>query len=421
LRKQEKTVGVYKSLESEKLGIAIEVGFMVNSTFDLHEVLALIMRNANQVTNSTASTLMLLDDKTGELVFSVPTGPKADRLIDIRLSPGKGIAGWVAEHKQSVLVPNARKDPRFFLGIDTMSGFETKSIICVPLKVKTKLIGVLEAINKADGTTFTEEDELLLCIFASQAAMAIENARLYGELKDRLKEATQMRKKIAAQLDERKRAEKKITQSLKEKEILLREIHHRVKNNMQVISSLLKLQSHRVKDKEALEIFRSSQTRIRAMALIHEKLYQSQDFTRVNFRDYLTSISRYLYQSYETQPGAIQLTINIEDLTLDITTAIPCGLIINELLSNSLKHAFPDGREGEITISLHSPEKDTFELTVSDNGTGIPEEIDIKTTDSLGLYLVKILTKDQLKGEITLDRSKGTTLIITFPQPEPKE
>lgn len=302
-----------------------------------------------------------------------------------------------------------------------MTGFETKSIICVPLKAKSKLIGVLEAINKVDETAFTEADELLLRIFASQAAMAIENARLYSELKNRLKEETQMRKRIAAQLDERKRAEKKIAQSLKEKEILLREIHHRVKNNMQVISSLLKLQSYRIKDKEVLEIFRGSQTRIRAMALIHEKLYQSQDFTRINFREYLTSITRYLYQSYGTQPGAIQLTINIEDLTLDITTAIPCGLIINELLSNSLKHAFPEGREGEITISLHSPEKDTFELIVSDNGIGIPEEIDIKITDSLGLYLVKILAEDQLKGEITLDRSKGTTLTITFPQPEPKQ
>jgi len=127
---------------------------------------------------------MLLDDETGELVFSVPTGPKAERLTDIRIPSGKGIAGWVAEHEQPVLIPNVREDPRFYQEIDKISGFETKSILCVPLKAKTRLIGVLEAINKADGTSFTEEDELLLGVFAYQAAMAIENARLYGELKE---------------------------------------------------------------------------------------------------------------------------------------------------------------------------------------------------------------------------------------------
>jgi PAS domain S-box-containing protein len=184
LREQEKMVEVYKKLDSEKMGVTIEIGSMVNSTLNLAEVLALIMRHVNRVTNSIASTLMLLDDKTGELVFSVPTGPKADKLTDIRLPSGKGIAGWVAEHEQPVLVANVREDPRFYQEIDKISGFETKSILCVPLKAKTRLIGVLEAINKADGTSFTEEDTLLLSIFAYQAAMAIENARLYGELKE---------------------------------------------------------------------------------------------------------------------------------------------------------------------------------------------------------------------------------------------
>ena len=184
LKRQAVMVEVYKSLESEKLGAAIEIGSIINSTLNLAEVLALIMRHVNQVTNSIASTLMLLDDETGELVFSVPTGPKAERLTDIRLPSGKGIAGWVAEHEQPALIPNVREDPRFYQEIDKISGFETKSILCVPLKAKARLIGVLEAINKVDGTSFTEEDELLLGVFAYQAAMAIENARLYGELKE---------------------------------------------------------------------------------------------------------------------------------------------------------------------------------------------------------------------------------------------
>ena len=196
LNEQNKIFDVYKSLETEKLGIAIEIGSIVNSTLNLFEVLTLIMRHVNQVTNSVASTLMLLDDKTGELIFSIPTGPKADQLIDIRLPPGKGIAGWVAEHEEPVLIPDVRGDPRFYPEIDKMSKFDTKSILCIPLKAKTKLIGVLEVINKIDGSSFTEQDILLLSIFGSQAAMAIENSRLHGELIDRMGELQEALSKV---------------------------------------------------------------------------------------------------------------------------------------------------------------------------------------------------------------------------------
>lgn len=189
LQEQDKTFQAYMSLENEKLGIAVEIGALVNSTLSLAEVLHLIMTHANRVTNSVASTLMLVDETTGELVFSVPTGPKEDKLIDIRIPPGEGIAGWVVEHEKPALVPNVKEDARFYPKIDEISGFETKSMLCVPLKAKTKLIGVLEVINKLDGTFFTKEDELLLSMFGYQAAVAIENARLYGELNDQLKES----------------------------------------------------------------------------------------------------------------------------------------------------------------------------------------------------------------------------------------
>ncbi|MCK4388680.1 MAG: PAS domain S-box protein [Desulfobacterales bacterium] len=184
LEEQDRSAEVYRSLESGKLGITIEIGSLVNSTLNLNEVLTIIMRHVNRVTNSVASTLMLLDDKTGELVFSLPTGPEADKLTDIRLPRGKGIAGWVAQHEQPVLLRDAREDPRFYPEIDKISGIQTKSILCVPVKAKAKLIGVLEVINKVDKSFFTEEDALFLLIFASQAAIAIENARLYGELKE---------------------------------------------------------------------------------------------------------------------------------------------------------------------------------------------------------------------------------------------
>jgi signal transduction histidine kinase/CheY-like chemotaxis protein len=197
IQKQSITVEGYESLESDKLGIALEMGSVINSTLNLAEVLTHIMDLVNQLTNSVASTLMLLDDKTGELVFSVPTGPKADTLTDIRISSSDGIAGWVVEHEQPALIPDAKGDPRFYQEIDKISGIDTKSILCVPLMAKTKLIGVLEVINKSDGTSFTDEDALLLGIFASQAAMAIENARLYSELKDSMEDELRIQKKLA--------------------------------------------------------------------------------------------------------------------------------------------------------------------------------------------------------------------------------
>jgi signal transduction histidine kinase/ActR/RegA family two-component response regulator len=197
LQEQEKAADLFKTVNSEKLGGAIEVGSIVNSTLNLAEVLALTMRYANRVTNSVASTLMLLDDSTGELVFSVPTGPKAEVLTDIRIPSGKGVAGWVARYEEPALVTNAEEDARFYAEVDRMTGFETKSIVCVPLKAKKKLIGVLQVVNRVDGDVFTSEDAVLLRIFANQAAMAIENARLYAELRDRLAQEIDMQKKLA--------------------------------------------------------------------------------------------------------------------------------------------------------------------------------------------------------------------------------
>ena len=197
LKSQDNDFEKYCSLKSDTLCSVMDLGTLVNSSLNLVEVLDLILKNTNEVTHSTASTLMLLDEKTGDLVFSVPTGPNAEKLIDIRIKRGQGIAGWVVEHEKTVLVPDVKKDSRFYSEIDNSTGFETKSILAVPMKVKNKLIGVLEVINKKNGSAFTEKDELLLVIFASHAAMAIENARLYSELRDRLEDEKNLHRKLA--------------------------------------------------------------------------------------------------------------------------------------------------------------------------------------------------------------------------------
>lgn len=216
----------------------------------------------------------------------------------------------------------------------------------------------------------------------------------------------------AVDITKRKQAEDKIKQSLQEKEILLREIHHRVKNNLQIISSLLSLQSRYIKDKKDLEMIEESQDRIRSMALIHEKLYQSENLADIDFDDYITDMVNRLIQLHGA--GDITLTIDAGTVSLGIDAAIPCGLIINELVSNCLKHAFSGGK-GEIRILLHSV-NGHIELVVSDNGVGVPEDFDFRHTDTLGLRLVTILAEDQLNGDIRLIRTKGTEFRITFEQ-----
>jgi len=209
--------------------------------------------------------------------------------------------------------------------------------------------------------------------------------------------------------------------SLKEKEVLLREIHHRVKNNMQVISSLLKLQSRNVKDEQQIEMLKESQNRIKAMALIHEKLYRSKDLANIDFNDYIKNLVNDLFISYKVSTGKITMKMNIEAVSFGIDTAIPCGLIVNELVSNSLKYAFPKGKDGEIKISLRTLEEGDIELIVSDDGIGVPKDLDFRNTESLGLRLITNLTEKQLQGKVELNRNKGTEFQIKFKEAKYKE
>jgi PAS domain S-box-containing protein len=220
---------------------------------------------------------------------------------------------------------------------------------------------------------------------------------------------------VLRDITERKKAEERINASLREKEVLLKEIHHRVKNNLQVISSLLYLQSKSIEDKRALEMFQDSQNRVRSMALVHERLYQSQDLARVDFAEYVRSLANYLFRSYGVNTNLIKLKIHVDDVSLGVDAAIPFGLVVNELVSNSLKHAFPDDRAGEIRITLRLDGGQSL-LMVSDNGVGFPENLDFRDTRSLGLQLVNTLV-DQLEGTIELDRSEGAAFKITFAEP----
>lgn len=217
---------------------------------------------------------------------------------------------------------------------------------------------------------------------------------------------------ITRDITERTIATNQLKTSIQEKDILLQEIHHRVKNNMQIISSLLNLQITYLDDNEVVNLLKKSQNRVRSMAIIHEKLYQSNDFTKINLTEYINSLVNGLFYSYSIK-NHINSTINVDDVELNIETAVPIGLILNELISNSLKHGFPTG-SGEIYIKLKIVD-DKYEMVVGDNGEGFPKDVDFKNTDSLGLQLVNNLI-NQIDGQIILNTDNGTEFKIVFPE-----
>ena len=248
-----------------------------------------------------------------------------------------------------------------------------------------------------------------------------QNQTLEAKVQERTAELSIANEQLQQEVTERKQTESLIQASLLEKETLLKEIHHRVKNNLQIISSLLRLQSRQIKDQWTLELFKESQNRVQAMALIHEKLYQSSNLAHIDFQEYITTLVEHLCRSYDIHQPAITIKINVEPVPLPIDTAIPCGLIINELVSNSLKYAFPGNQGGEICVNLQfgvSPcnapvDKERFILTISDNGIGLPEDLDFRNTGSLGLQLVCRLAK-QIGVSLELNRSQGTEFKFAF-------
>ena len=218
---------------------------------------------------------------------------------------------------------------------------------------------------------------------------------------------------VTRDISQKKKAEAEINASLKEKEILLKEVHHRVKNNLQIISGLLNLQAQHITDPGAKEVYKESQNRVITMGLIHEELYQSKDLAQVDFAAYIQNLSSNLFASYGKEHGNVDLVLDAEHVDMIVDTAIPCGLIVNELISNSLKHAFPMEKAGEVRVNFHSTGGGVYQLSVADSGVGLPAGFDFSRTKSLGLQLVTVMT-ELLGGTIELNQDCGTKFTITF-------
>ena len=306
--------------------------------------------------------------------------------------PGRGLTEYVLRTGRPLLA-----SPEVFAELERQGEVESigaPSIdwLGVPLAIDGQTIGILVVQTYTEGVRYGEEEKDILKFVSDQVAMAIH----------------------------RKKAEDQIKASLSEKDVLLKEIHHRVKNNMQVISSLLNLQSRHSQDSAVLEMFRESQRRIRSMALVHERLYQSSDLSRIEFSEYLRNLATHLFHSCQVNTSRVRLKMDAEEVYLNINTAIPCGLIVNELISNALKHGFPENRSGEVGVELHRVEGDGYMLRVRDDGVGFPEGLDFRTTETLGLQIVTTLVS-QLDARLELERTQGTVFTLQFEELKPRK
>ncbi len=274
---------------------------------------------------------------------------------------------------------------------------------CVPIISAGKILGVINLYVKENHERDKREEEFL-DVVAKTLAGIIERKSVEEKV-HKAKRELESRVKVRT---------RKLNASLEEKEILLSEIHHRVKNNLQIVSSLLELQLSYIKNKKYIEIFKDCGNRIQSMAIIHEELYNSKDLAKIDFKDYINDLMVELFASYGVNADRIALKTEVNRIMLGIDTAIPCGLIINEIVSNSIKYAFPDNRKGEIFISLKTYKTNDCILKIRDSGTGLPKDLDIKKNKSLGMYLVTNLIENQLYGRIKLNRARGTEYIIRF-------
>ncbi len=380
------------------------------SSANVDEISSFVLEHAKRLTGSVYGYVGYIDPKTGYLVCPTMTRDMFDicKVKDKNniLKDFQGLFGWVLINGKSLLTNTPADDPR---SSGTPAGhIPIHRFLSAPALLKRDLVGQLSVAspvgNKIHIMRYYDKGKLV-----GQVALANSDR----DYTDRDLAFIERLADLYAIAINRNWTEMQIKESLKEKDVLLREVHHRVKNNMQIISSLLRLQSRYITEKKYLEMFTESQNRIMSMSLIHEKLYQSKGLARIDFDDYIRDLVTGLFQSYCVNSN-IAMDMDVKKISLGIDSAIPCGLIINELVTNSLKHAFPEGRKGRIGISLNPAGENMVELVVSDDGVSIPPDVDIRKTESLGLHLVTIMVESQLHGEIDLDRSKGTKFCIKF-------
>jgi predicted ATPase/two-component sensor histidine kinase len=369
------------SFEHLDLATVVKTSQAVSGQSGLERLLRTLMVIILEHAGGDRGLLILRRGKGLRIGAEAIVGQDAVR-VRLRQSPvtaselSERILQYVLRTQETVLLDDAMVVNQFAED-EYFRGRHCRSVLCVPLLRQTELIGLLYLENHQTPYAFTPARVALLELLASQAALALQSA------------------------------------SLEEKEALLREVHHRVKNNLQLISSLLNLQAARVTDPNVADLFSDSRNRVRSIALVHENLYRAGDFSMIPMAGHIESLCAHLSRAYDSVNQRTELTTQVSDLCLDMNQAVTCGLIINELVSNALKHGFPNGRAGRVRVELQSLGGHRHVLRVSDNGIGLPRDLDFRRANTLGLQLVHDLA-EQLRGEVAVSREPETTFTITF-------
>ncbi|KJR42167.1 signal transduction histidine kinase [Candidatus Magnetoovum chiemensis] len=361
--------------------------------YDIKDIAGIILEQSLKLTDSKHGLVSIVDTKTEDNIAITLTD-----MIDKECN--------ISSEQQRIIFPKGEKGYSSLLGhaLNTQDAFYTNNpkgheafencaptghivierFLSAPAVSAGKLIGQIAVANS--NRDYTSIDLTIIKRLADVCAIAID----------------------------RKIIEEKLRKSLKEKELLLGEIHHRIKNNLAIVSSLLRMQRNNIKDEHYANMFKESENRIKSIALVHEKIYRSKSLSNVNLNTYIKDLIETLFETYKTNTTDITINISVDDLTLEIDKAIPFGLLINELIANALKYAFPNKEQGEIYIGLHRVQTGQIRLIVRDNGVGLPKSIDIRNTESLGFQLIVGLAENQLEGALQLNKNTGTEIIITF-------
>jgi two-component sensor histidine kinase/putative methionine-R-sulfoxide reductase with GAF domain len=380
-----------------QLALISEVGKNV-AILDLGKLLQEVACSIQESFNYYNVALFLVDEERREVVMqAVAGGFEPVVLGKYRQSLDEGILSFVAKTGSSWLANDVSKDPYYIKGF--LAEPLTKSELCVPIRLGDKVIGVLD-MQSIYLNAFGQEDVVTVEVLADRIAIAIENARLYAAAQQ--------------ELAERKRAEEQTKAALAEKEMLLREVHHRVKNNLQAIISLISMQAEQIGDARTTQSLKELQERAYAMALVYEQLYQAENLAQIPMKPYLQDLSVHVFQAFGGG-RAIKLSVEAAPVSLDVETALPCGLIVNELVTNALKYSFPgDSKDGaEVRVEFQA-EDATYTLVVSDNGVGLPPGLDWRKARTMGLRLVSFWATHQLGGKLEVDNRQGTAFQITF-------
>ncbi|WP_445666562.1 histidine kinase dimerization/phosphoacceptor domain -containing protein [Fodinibius sp. AD559] len=374
----------YDNKTSSSLQILLNNINSVNKAVKLHAVLQESIEVVQNVMNTEASSLMLLDEDTGELIVSMPTGPVKKEIKGKRIEEGTGIGGWVIKNKEPFYSNDVTKSD-LFAG-DISENFTSENIICVPLRNSNKkVIGVLQALNRRNGD-FTDQDIPVFEALADHVALAIERSRELQEVQDKLEE----------------------------RDLMLTEVHHRLKNNLSTITALIELELPDVEDKTAKEALQKTMARIKSMTEVHDFLYNNKPGNEIKLKLYVERLSSKIANILSHASRDVKIKVKADDVSLDTDRAMSCGLLLNELLVNCYKHAFDEEIENpRIIIELSEINDEVIEFKVSDNGTGLGEDFSITESGSVGGWLIDVLIR-RLEADIDIQRGDGTTFLIRF-------